>query len=193
MVYHMIMPRREVLVQLDDELVAGLDRIAARTSVSRSGAAEASGIGSHRGRRVGASRRPVGRGLHQIPAGPCSDRDLAPTGGKDRTGVVDRNDIVWADLGPPSGRRPVCILTRDAAIPLLNKVTCAPITRTIRRIPSEVEVGTEHGLPEMAAINCDNVVTVAVADLDPEPVGHLDPGTRARLDRALRYSLDIIY
>jgi metal-responsive CopG/Arc/MetJ family transcriptional regulator len=36
MVYHMVMPRREVLVQLDDELVAGLDRIAARTSVSRS-------------------------------------------------------------------------------------------------------------------------------------------------------------
>jgi mRNA interferase MazF len=30
-----------------------------------------------------------------------------------------RNDIVWADLGPPGGRRPVCVLTRDAAIRLL--------------------------------------------------------------------------
>lgn len=107
--------------------------------------------------------------------------------------MVTRNDIVWADLGPPAGRRPVCILTRDAAIPLLHTVTCAPITRTIRAIPSEVEVGIEHGLPEMAVISCDNVITVAKADLDPEPVGHLDLETRARLDRALRYSLDIIF
>jgi mRNA interferase MazF len=107
--------------------------------------------------------------------------------------VVARNDIIWADLGPPSGRRPICILTRDAAIPLLNKVTCAPITRTIRGIPSEVEVGKEHGLPETAVITCDNLITVAKTDLDPEPVGHLDLVMRARLDRALRYSLDIIF
>lgn len=107
--------------------------------------------------------------------------------------MVARNDIFWADLGPPSGRRPVCILTRDAAIPLLNKVTCAPITRTVRGIPSEVEVGQEYGLPEHAVISCDNVITVAKADLDSDPLGHLDPGTRAVLDRALRYSLDIIY
>lgn len=107
--------------------------------------------------------------------------------------MVARNDIIWADLGPPAGRRPVCILTRDAAIPLLNKVTCAPITRTTRGIPSEVEVGRDHGLPEAAVINCDNVITVAMSDLDPEPVGHLDLGARAQLDRALRYSLDIIY
>lgn len=107
--------------------------------------------------------------------------------------MVTRTDIVWAELGPPSGRRPVCILTRDAAIPLLTALTCAPITRTIRGIPSEVEVGREHGLPERAVITCDNVITVAKTDLDLEPVGHLDPGTRAQLDRALRYALDIIY
>lgn len=107
--------------------------------------------------------------------------------------MVARNDIVWADLGPPAGRRPVCILTRDAAIPLLNTVTCAPVTKTIRGIPSEVEIGPEHGLPETAVITCDNVITIATTDLDPEPVGHLDLATRARLDRALRYSLDIIF
>ncbi len=107
--------------------------------------------------------------------------------------MVARNDIFWADLGPPSGRRPVCIITRDAAIPLLNKVTCAPITRNIRGIPSEVEVGEEHGLPEAGVITCDNVITVAKTDLDSEPVGHLDMGTRVRLDRALRYSLDILF
>jgi mRNA interferase MazF len=107
--------------------------------------------------------------------------------------VVARNDIVWVDLGPPSGRRPVCVLTRDSAIPIVNKLICAPITRTIRGIPSEVEVGPEHGLPEPAVISCDNVITVAKTDLDQVAVGHLDPVTRARLDQALRYSLDIIY
>lgn len=54
-------------------------------------------------------------------------------------------------------------------------------------------MGQQHGLPERAVISCDNVITVARTDLDPEPVGHLDMGTRALLDRALRYSLDIIY
>ena len=107
--------------------------------------------------------------------------------------MVARNDIIWADLGPPAGRRPVCILTRDAAIPLLNKVTCAPITRTIRGIPSEVNVGPDDGLPDHAVINCDNVITVPMTSLDADPVGHLDLATRARLDRALRYSLDIIF
>lgn len=107
--------------------------------------------------------------------------------------MVARNDIIWADLGPPSGRRPVCVLTRDAAIPLLDSVTCAPITRTIRGIPSEVEVGEDQGLPEPAVISCDNVITVAKTDLDRVPVGHLDLATRAKLDQALRYSLDIIY
>ncbi len=87
----------------------------------------------------------------------------------------------------------MCILTRDAAIPVLEKVTCAPITRTVREIASEVQVGPEHGLPDRAVISCDNVITVAKTDLDPNPVGKLDSGTRAVLDRALRYSLDIIY
>ncbi len=53
-------------------------------------------------------------------------------------------------------------------------------------------MGPQQGLPERAAINCDNVVTVTKTDLDPKPVGTLDLGTRAELDRALRYALDII-
>jgi mRNA interferase MazF len=107
--------------------------------------------------------------------------------------VVARGDIIWADLGEPAGRRPVCILTRDAAIPVLNTVTCAPITRTIRGIASEVEVGTGHGLPQTSAIVCDNILTVPQAQFDAEPVSHLDEVHIAALDRALRYALDIRY
>ena len=107
--------------------------------------------------------------------------------------MVARNEIYWADLGPPAGRRPVCVLTRDAAIPVLTAVTCAPITRTIRGIRSEVLIGPEHGLPAPCVISCDNVITVPIGDLDPEPVGRLDDITRAQLDQALRYALDIVY
>ena len=107
--------------------------------------------------------------------------------------MVARGDIVWADLGPPAGRRPVCVLTRDAAIAVLTAITCAPITRTIREIRSEVEVGTPEGLPARSVISCDNVITIPLASLDDRPVGHLDLQARADVDRALRYALDIAY
>lgn len=107
--------------------------------------------------------------------------------------MVARNDIYWADLGPPAGRRPVCVLARDAAINVLTSVTCAPLTRTIRGIDSEVEIGTEHGLPEACVVNCDNLITVPIDVLDDERVGYLDETARAALDRALRYALDIVY
>ena len=107
--------------------------------------------------------------------------------------MVGRGDIVWADLGPPAGRRPVCVLTRDAAIAVLNAITCAPITRTIRGIRSEVEIGLAEGLPDQSVISCDNLISIPTTLLDPEPVGHLDLDSRARLDQALRYALDIQY
>jgi mRNA interferase MazF len=107
--------------------------------------------------------------------------------------VVARNDIFWADLGEPAGRRPVCVLTRDAAISVRNAVICAPITRTIRGIKSEVEIGPNEGLPERCVINCDTILTVPLEDLDELPVGSLDVVKRSQLDRALRYALDIVY
>lgn len=107
--------------------------------------------------------------------------------------MVARNELYWADLGPPAGRRPVVVLTRDAACQVLAAVTCAPITRTVRGIRTEVGVGPPHGLPEPSVISCDNIMTVPKGDLDPEPVGQLDDITRAALDRALRYALDIVY
>jgi mRNA interferase MazF len=105
--------------------------------------------------------------------------------------VVARNEVYWADLGPPAGRRPVVVLTRDAACEVLAAVTCAPITRTSRGIRSEVPVGPPDGLPEASVINCDNILTVPKLDLDPD--GRLDEVTRATLDRVMRFALDIVY
>jgi len=85
------------------------------------------------------------------------------------------------------------VLTRDAATEVLSALTCAPITRTIRGIYSEVEVGVAEGLPETSVVTCDNVITVPKVTFDAAPVGHLGTTKRVALDQALRYALDIIY
>ena len=107
--------------------------------------------------------------------------------------MVARGGIYWADLGEPAGRRPVCVLTRDAAAGVRTSVTCAPITRTVRGIDSEVPVGPDQGLGEPCVINCDNIVTIPKWSLDRDPTGHLDELNQAELDRALRFALDIRY
>lgn len=107
--------------------------------------------------------------------------------------MVARGELYWADLGPPAGRRPVCVLTRDAAIPVLHSVTWAPIGRTVRGIRSKVAVGPDEGLSDPSAINCANLITIPQAALDRPSVGLLDEVKRAALDRAVRYALDIRY
>ena len=107
--------------------------------------------------------------------------------------MVARGEIYWADLGAPAGRRPVCVLTRDAAAGVRASITCALVTRTVRGIDSEVEVGPDPGLDERSVINCDSIVTLPKWSLDRNPVGHLDELKRVELDRALRYALDIRY
>jgi mRNA interferase MazF len=107
--------------------------------------------------------------------------------------VVARNEIYWANLEPPSGRRPVCVLSRTAIIPVLHTIVCAAITRTVRGIPAEVEVGRAEGLPHASVINCDSIMAVPKETLDAEPAGQLDAVKRAELDRALRFALDIAY
>jgi len=107
--------------------------------------------------------------------------------------VVARNEIYWANLDPPSGRHPVCVLTRTAVIPMLHTIACAAITRTIRGIPAEVEVGRAEGLPHPGVINCDSILAVPKAILDSEPLGKLDALKRAELDRALRFALGMTH
>lgn len=86
----------------------------------------------------------------------------------------------------------MCVLTRDAAIEGLLAVTCAPLSRTVRGIRSEVEVGPDEGLSDPGAVSCDNLVTVPKSLLSNTLIGHLGPEKRAALDRALRYTLDIL-
>jgi mRNA interferase MazF len=78
---------------------------------------------------------------------------------------VNRGDVCWYTLKAPDKRRPVLILTRDSAIAVLNSVTVAPITTTIRSIPTELVLTKDDGLPNTCAANFDNLQTVPRSNL----------------------------
>ncbi len=72
---------------------------------------------------------------------------------------IAQGEVWWADLPDPAGHRPVVVLTRTRALPRLNQVTFAPITRTIRGIDTEVVLGPLDGLPGECAVSLDNIGT----------------------------------
>ncbi len=96
---------------------------------------------------------------------------------------MNRGEVWWMEH-PGTGRRPACILTRQAAIPVLNAVLVAPATRTARGIPSEVALGREDGMPDDCALSFDNLLTVRKALLT-ERITTLAPGRLAELCAAL--------
>lgn len=73
---------------------------------------------------------------------------------------MNRGDVCWYNFKTPAKKRPVLVLTRDSAIVVLNSVTVAPITSTIRSIPTELVLTEEDGLPHTCAANFDNLQTV---------------------------------
>ena len=78
---------------------------------------------------------------------------------------MKRGEIWWVELPPPTGRRPVLLLSRNEAYAVRELVTIAPVTTRIRRIPSEVNLGPEEGLPQQCVANLDTITTIAKASL----------------------------
>jgi mRNA interferase MazF len=74
---------------------------------------------------------------------------------------VTRGEVWW--LETEAGRRPVCIVTRQAAIGVLSSVLVAPATRTIRNIPSEVPLSKKDGMPADCVLSFDNLAAVPKA------------------------------
>ena len=72
-----------------------------------------------------------------------------------------RGEVRWYRFAAPDKRRPVVVLTRDSVLEYLGEVTIAPVTSTIRGIPSEVLLTPEDGLPRDCAVNLDHVQTVS--------------------------------
>lgn len=100
-----------------------------------------------------------------------------------RRALVRRGEVWWVER-PEEGRRPHLILTRDTAIPKLTSVLAVPATRTIRGIPTEVELGPEDGMPDRCVLSLDNVRTIARGAFG-ERICTLGPEPMARVCRAL--------
>ena len=96
---------------------------------------------------------------------------------------MNRGEVWWYEL-PDVGRRPGCILTRQAAIPVLNALLVVPATRTIRDIPTEVHIGPEDGMPTDCALVLDNLLAIPKVLLT-QRITRLGPAKLAELCNAL--------
>jgi mRNA interferase MazF len=76
--------------------------------------------------------------------------------------LVARGEVWWYG-DPRAGRRPFLILARDETIPVLNQVLAVPATRTIRGIPTEVELDRSDGMPAPCALTLDNLTVIRVS------------------------------
>lgn len=95
-----------------------------------------------------------------------------------------RGEVWWCEL-PEIGRRPVVVLSRDAAIPRLRRVLVGPCTTTIRGIPSEVLLEpAEDPVPRESAVNLDSVESVALGTL-VERLGRLSDDRMRQVCAAL--------
>lgn len=99
-----------------------------------------------------------------------------------------RGEVRWYRFRSPDKRCPVLILTRDSAQEFLADVTVAPITSTIRDIPSEVRLTPVDGMPRDCAVNLDHIQTVAKARLG-SLITTVDPGKMSEVRSALLFAL----
>jgi mRNA interferase MazF len=109
-------------------------------------------------------------------------------GHRDVAGTLSRGDVRLCRFASPDKQRPVLVLTRNSAIGHLATVTVAPITSTIRGVPSEVILDIDEGMKGRCAVNLHNAVTVAQARLGRR-VSNLSAARMEDVCAALRFSL----
>lgn len=98
-----------------------------------------------------------------------------------------QGDLWWAEA--EDKRRPVLVVTRSEAVPVLTWIVVAPVTRTIRQIPTEVTLGTEHGLPDDCVAAFDNLQPIRRSFL-VQRAGALRIDERDEICRALKALAD---
>ena len=103
-------------------------------------------------------------------------------------GRITRGDIRLYEFARPDKKRPVVVLTRDSAVSYLSTVTIAPITATIRGVPSEVVLNQEDGMKAPCAVNLHNAVTVSQHRLGRR-VAQLSALRMEEVCAAIRFSL----
>ena len=103
-------------------------------------------------------------------------------------GRIARGDVRLYQFAAPDKQKPVLVLTRNSAISYLATVTVAPITSTIRGVPSEVVLGEEDGMKSSCAINLHNPITISLERLG-QRVAQLNSSRMGEVCAALRFSL----
>ncbi len=101
---------------------------------------------------------------------------------------IRRGDIRSYPRDTGDGQRLVVVLARNGAIPFLRGIMVAPVTTTIRGLPSEVKLGENFGLEAPAALNLDAVMTVSPSMLG-EALGRLGAGELDKVCAALQVAL----
>ncbi len=99
-----------------------------------------------------------------------------------------RGEVWWANVPRPIGRRPVVLLSRNAAYAVRGSVTVAPLTRTVHGIAVEVPLGPEDGLPQDCVVNLDDIFTISKKRLD-RVLTTLLPTKMALVDQAIKFAL----
>lgn len=99
-----------------------------------------------------------------------------------------RGEVWWGEI-EDVGRRPFLVMTRSAAIPVLHTVLAAPVTRTVRNIPTELALGAGDGMPAECAASFDNLRVVPKVYLT-DRICTLAPMRLVEACAALRLAVD---
>ena len=103
---------------------------------------------------------------------------------------MNRGDVWLLHLGGRAGTRPALIITRQAVIPHVNKLTVAEITSSGKGYPTEVSIGQKANLAKESYVTLDNIQTVSKARF-VKYVGALDSETMAHVGRKLVLALGL--
>jgi mRNA interferase MazF len=103
---------------------------------------------------------------------------------------MKRGEVRWYKFKSPDKKRPVVILTRNSILEYLGEVTVAPVTSTIRDIPSEVLFTREDGMQKNCAINCDHIQTVSKSKIGAV-ITTLTQDKLKQLSKAVCFALDL--
>ncbi len=101
---------------------------------------------------------------------------------------MKRGEIRWYKFKAPDKKRPVLILTRDSVLEYLGEVTVAPITSTIRDVPSEVFLSTIDGMQRDCTINFDHIQTVSKGKIG-KLITTLSPQKNGQVRQAILFAL----
>lgn len=103
---------------------------------------------------------------------------------------MEQGEVRWYKFQAPDKKRPVVILTRNSILEYLSEVTIAPVTSTIREIPSEVFLAKQDGMSKDCVINCDHIQTVSKTKIG-SLLATLSNPKKEELRRAICFALNL--